>query len=88
MSESKTQHMTVVFPIGPRAGECFAEDDPTGILWRAHTKEGSRRGVEFYNYGKYTDAHYILSKTSVGYLESQIDPATMKVTHRLVNRRK
>jgi hypothetical protein len=88
MSESKTQHMTLVFPIGPGAGECFAADDPTGILWRAHEKEASRRRAELWNYGKYTDANYILSKTSVGYLESQIDPATMKVTHRLVNRRK
>lgn len=86
MSESKTQDV-VVFPIEQGASECFADDDPTGILWRAHTKEGSRRGAEFYNYGWVTGGDVILSKTSVGYLESTIDQATMKITHRLVNRR-
>jgi hypothetical protein len=71
-----------VFSIGPGAGECFVDNDPTGMLWRAHEEEASRRGAEFYNYGWVTDNNVILSKTSVGYLESQIDPGTIKVTHR------
>src|SRR5262245_50455987 len=70
-----------VFPITPEAGGCFAKDDPTGILWRAHTSEASRRGAEFYNYGWATTDDAILSKTSAGYLDSQIDPTTMKVVH-------
>lgn len=79
---NETDERIYVLPIGPGAGECFAADDPTGILWRAHEEEASRRGAEFHNYGWVTNDNVILSKTSVGYLESQIDPGTIKVTHR------
>jgi hypothetical protein len=40
------------------------------------------RCAESFNNGWVTDDNVILSKTSVGYLESQIDPGTKKVTHR------
>jgi hypothetical protein len=70
-----------VFPISEGAYKCFADNDPTRILWRAHEKEVRRRRAELWNYGKHTEDNYILSKTNIGYLESQIDPATMKVAH-------
>jgi hypothetical protein len=81
-TENETDEGVYVFPICEGAGDYFADNDPTGILWRAHEKEVRRRCAELWNYGKYTEDNYILSKTSVGYLESQIDPATMKVVHR------
>jgi hypothetical protein len=81
MTKVGDEDAVYVFPICEGAGECFAEDDPTGILWRAHEEEAHRRGAEFWNYGKGTDENSIFSKTNIGFLYSEIDPATMKVTH-------
>jgi hypothetical protein len=51
------------------------------VLHRAHEEEAHRRDAEFWNYAKGTDDNNIISKTSKGFLYSEIDPATMKVTH-------
>ena len=81
MTKVGDEDAVYVFPICEGAGECFAEDDPTGILWRAHEEEAHRCGAEFYNYGWSNCGDEIASKTSKGILASKINPATMKVTH-------
>jgi hypothetical protein len=51
-------------------------------MLRAHDDEAAKHGAEFWNYGKYIDKYFISSKTTMGYLDSRIDPKTMKVEHR------
>jgi hypothetical protein len=82
-NENETDEGVCAFPICEGASDCFADDDTTGILWRAHEKEASRLGAKLWNYGWATTANGIVSKTSIGYLESHIEPTTMKVAHRL-----
>jgi len=46
-----------------------------------HGREAERQGAEFYNFGWVINEHSIMSKTSRGYLDSEINPDTMLVTH-------
>ena len=46
-----------------------------------HGREAERQGAEFYNFGWVTNGPSIMSKTSRGYLDSEINPDTMLVTH-------
>jgi hypothetical protein len=66
------------FYIAPGAAgdDCVEEK-----LLREHEAEAAKHRAEFVNYGAYSDAHEILSKTSKGKLASWIDPATMQVGH-------
>jgi hypothetical protein len=68
----------ITFLIAP--GAC--PDDPAAAkLLREHEAEAARQGAEFWNYGNCLDKDAVSSKTSKGYLVSQIDPETMEVTH-------
>lgn len=51
-------------------------------LLQAHEDKAAKLGVEFWNCGACSSENEIHSKTSKGYLESFIDPKTMKVRHR------
>ena len=46
-----------------------------------HGREAEKQGAEFYNFGWVIDKHSIMSKTSLGYFDSEINPDTMEVRH-------
>ena len=46
-----------------------------------HGREAEIKGAEFRAYGWVSKEHSIMSKTSRGYLDSEINPDTMLVTH-------
>jgi len=46
-----------------------------------HGREAERQGAEFHEFGWITNEHSIMSKTSRGNLESEINRDTMSVTH-------
>jgi hypothetical protein len=46
-----------------------------------HGREAEKQGAEFCNFGWVIDGHSIMSKTSLGYFDSEINPDTMMVTH-------
>ncbi len=50
-------------------------------LLEEHGREAERQGAKFYDFGWVTNEHSIMSKTSRGYLDSEINPDTMEVTH-------
>jgi hypothetical protein len=65
-----------------QVGMTAVEVDPVNDkLWAEHDAEAERLGVEFYNYGWGQGGHHVQSKTSRGYLSSNIDPTTLEVTH-------
>ena len=70
----------VTFFIAPGA---TTGDPVQDKLLRAHEDEAMRLGVEFWNYGKVSSENAIYSKVSGGHLESNINPKTMEVRHRL-----
>jgi hypothetical protein len=68
----------ITFLIAP--GAC--PDDPVAAkLLQEHEAEAARQGAEFWNYGWVLSDDAVSSKTSKGFLFSQIDPETMDVTH-------
>jgi hypothetical protein len=46
-----------------------------------HGREAEIKGAEFHTFGWVTKEHSIMSKTSLGYFDSEINPDTMIVTH-------
>ena len=46
-----------------------------------HGHEAEIKGPEFHTFGWVINGHSIMSKTSRGYLDSEINPDTMLVTH-------
>lgn len=58
-----------------------ASVDPMEKLIDEHEKEAKRKRAEIYNFGSGQSDTAIGSKTSKGWLESSIDPKTLRVTH-------
>jgi hypothetical protein len=50
-------------------------------LYRQHEAEAARQNAEFYNLGWVQTDFDVCSKTSKGYLVSEVDPDTVEVTH-------
>jgi hypothetical protein len=74
--------VSVIIDFDPyRKGVLSAEDRALEALGRAHEQEADRCGAEFYNFGWVNGENSITSKTSEGILDSEMDPATMKVIH-------
>jgi hypothetical protein len=46
-----------------------------------HGREAEKQGAEFHEFGWVINTHSIMSKTSRGFLESEINPDTMLVMH-------
>jgi hypothetical protein len=57
------------------------DDEYWGRLEAAHEQEGIRRRIEFTNFGWFTDADAICSKTNKGYLTSSLCRTTGKAEH-------
>ncbi len=52
-------------------------------LVTAHEKEADERKMEIYNLGWSQTEYAICSKTSKGYLTSEIDSNTLEITHNM-----
>jgi hypothetical protein len=70
-----------VFYIAPGASSGDPLED---TLLRGHEAEADAHKAEFWNYGWVTGENSICSKTSIGFLDTHIDPNTMHVSHRLI----
>jgi len=73
-----TKKSYVTFYCAPGASGVTPSEDK---MLRAHEAEAASHGAEFGNYGKVIGQNCILSKTSIGILETQIHPTTMTVSH-------
>jgi hypothetical protein len=78
-AEAEADDTVIVFYLSaPSEAEAGAV---TAKLWAEHEAEAERRGAEFWNEGNVQGERSVGSKTGQGYLTSEIDPATMNVTH-------
>ena len=50
-------------------------------LLEEHGREAEKQGAQFYDFGWVIKGDSIMSKTSLGYFDSEINPDTMIVTH-------
>lgn len=50
-------------------------------IFEAHEKEAKKRGLEFYNFGWSQTENGICSKTSAGFLTTEMNLVTKKIRH-------
>lgn len=61
----------------------LTDEEIEDLLIGAHQNEADRLGITIRNFGWGQTDYGICSKTTGGYLESEIDPDTLKVIHDL-----